>query len=60
MVKKSLNALKIKALAAQYLLDYTPKTVINVKDKLEKLIEESRVLEKEAKEFIKEYEKILG
>lgn len=58
-LKKAINDNKLKVESANFLLEYTPKTVAKVKDKLESLVERSLRLQKEAQKEIDKIDAIL-
>ena len=59
-LRKAVMDNRIQVKAAEFLLEYTPKTVASVKDKLINLIEKSNKLVKKGKDALEEYDKILG
>ena len=58
-LRKAVKENRIQVKAAEFLLEYTPKTVASVKDKLINLIEKSNKLVKKGKDVLEEYDKIL-
>ena len=58
-LRKAVMDNRIQVKAAEFLLEYTPKTVASVKDKLINLIEKSNKLVKKGKDVLEEYDKIL-
>lgn len=56
-LKKALHKNEVMVEAAEYLLTNTPKTVENVKDKLEKVLADSKAAAASAREFLDEIEK---
>ena len=59
-LRKAVKENRIQVKAAEFLLEYTPKTVASVKDKLINLIEKSNKLVKKGKDVLEEYDQILG
>lgn len=58
-LKKAINDNKLKVESANFLLEYTPKTVAKVKYKLESLVDRSLRLQKEAQKEIDKIDAIL-
>lgn len=59
LIKQAADKNKQMIDSAQFLIDFTPQTIVKVRGKLEKLLKDSKALLKEAEVMITEYDKAI-
>lgn len=59
LIKQAADKNKQMIDSAQFLIDFTPQTIVKVRGKLEKLLKDSKALLKEAEVMIAEYDKAI-